>query len=240
MTPAAALVAALPRTDVPTSEGPAQVRVLPAQGATLGTLLLGHGAGGHGDAADVVALTGLTTDGWTVVLVDQPWRVAGRRVATRPPALDRAFADLTGVLGDGAWQADHGIPLPRPWVLGGRSAGARVACRAAVDDRGAARPGVAGVVCLAFPLHPPGAPAKSRAAELAGPVAAGVPTLVVQGGRDPFGSPDEVRSAVPGTGLVLHEVPGAHSPSRDLAAVTSHVSQFLAGLVDAPSEGTLA
>ncbi|GAA5158483.1 alpha/beta family hydrolase [Ornithinimicrobium tianjinense] len=242
MTSAAASVAALPRTDVPTAEGTAQVRVLPSQGATHGTLLLGHGAGGRGDAADVVALTALTADGWTVVLVDQPWRVAGRKVAMRPPSLDRAFADLTAVLADEDWQASHGIPLPRPWVLGGRSAGARVACRAAVDEHGVARPGIAGVVCLAFPLHPPGAPEKSRAAELEGPLAAGLPTLVVQGARDPFGTPEEVRAAVRDQRacLVLHEVPGTHSPSRDLAAVTGQARQFLAGLGGRPAAGALA
>lgn len=223
-----------PRIDVETREGPAQVRVLRAAPVPTGggTLLLGHGAGGSRDAADVLALTALVVDGWTVVLVDQPWRVAGRRVASRPPALDRAFADLTTTLGRASWQARHGIPLPRPWVLGGRSAGARVACRAAVDDVGVPREGVAGVVCLAFPLHPPGAPERSRAPELAGPVAAGIPTLVVQGDRDPFGSPQEVREAVAGDALVLHPVRGNHSPAGDLAAVTAHVRRFLATLGD--------
>lgn len=221
-----------PRIDVRTTEGAAQVRVLRATTGTAGggTVLLGHGAGGLRDAADVVAMTDLVDDGWTVVLVDQPWRVAGRRVASRPPALDRAFSDLTRQLGDPTWQARHGLPLPRPWVLGGRSAGARVACRAAVDDRGVAREGVAGVVCLAFPLHPPGAPERSRADELAGPVAAGLPTLVVQGDRDPFGSPEEVRQAVPGQALVLRAVRGNHSPARDLGAVLEHVRRFLAAL----------
>ncbi|WP_122263281.1 alpha/beta family hydrolase [Ornithinimicrobium cerasi] len=227
--------AAAPRSQVGTREGPAEVRVLGPAPATTpsGTLLLGHGAGGHRDAADVLALTDLTDDGWTVVLVDQPWRVAGRKVATPPAALDRAFADLATTLGDEGWQASSGIPLPRPWVLGGRSAGARVACRSAVDGRGRPRPGIAAVICLAFPLHPPGAPDRSRAEELLRPVAAGLPTLVVQGDRDPFGTPEEVRQAVgaPAPGwFVLHQVRAAHSPARDTATVLLPVRDFLAAL----------
>lgn len=234
MTPAAGgpdgSEASPPRQDVPTTLGPAQVRVhrptteVPGRG----TILVGHGAGGQRDAADVRALTSLTDLGWTVVLVDQPWRVAGRKVATPPPTLDRAWLDLTDVLArDDA--APDGTPLPRPWVYAGRSAGARVACRTAVRD-GRPVPGVAGVLCLAFPLHPPGRPERSRAEELAGTVAAGLPTLVVQGGRDPMGTPEEITEAVQGPSLTLHAVPGNHSPSRDLAAVRQHAVDFLAGL----------
>lgn len=238
--------------EVATRQGPARVRVrmptpstvpvtpsAPGQGsgALPGTLLLGHGAGGQRDAADVLALTALADQGWTVVLVDQPWRVAGRKVASPPPALDQAFADLTAAIGTEDWQREHAIPLPRPWVLGGRSAGARVACRAAVDAAGAPVPGVAAVVCLAFPLHPPGRPERSRAAELAGPVGAGLPTLVVQGARDPFGSPEEVAAAVAGPALTLRTVPGTHSPSRGLPAVLDHVRGFLADLLSPGHDG---
>lgn len=243
------------RHDVPTSQGPAQVRVLAPghdgqpgspgptastratggrTGAPRGTLLLGHGAGGSRDAADVLALTDLTELGWTVVLVDQPWRVAGKKVASRPPVLDLCFAELTEVLTDEKWQRERGLSLPRPWVHGGRSAGARVACRAAVTvdgdtSHGGARP-VAAVVCLAFPLHPPGKPESSRAHELGGPVQAGIPTLVVQGTRDPFGSPEEVCAAVQGEALTVHAVSGTHSPARDLETVRAHVATFLDGL----------
>ncbi len=209
--------------EVATSAGPARVRV-PGTAGPRGTLLLGHGAGGQRDAADVLALTSLDA-GWTVVLVDQPWRVAGRRVATPPPTLDRAWREVTRRLAEPAWQEEHGIPLPGPWVFGGRSAGARVACRTVEAP-------VAGVVCLAFPLHPPGRPDRSRAEELARPLAAGLPTLVVQGARDPFGTPDEVAAAV-GDGqesLTLVPVPGTHSPSRDLTAVRRHVGAFLTAL----------
>lgn len=218
--------AAAERADVSTTQGTAQVRVLPAdRGSPAGTLLLGHGAGGARDAADVLALTGLTARGWNVVLVDQPWRVAGRRIATAPPTLDQAWLDVVHALGERsragpAW-------APRPWVYGGRSAGARVAARTAVDLDGTPVAGVAGVLCLAFPLHPPGRPEHSRAAELAGPVSAGLPTLVVQGERDPMGTPDEIGRSVTGTALTLRSVPGNHSPSRDLDAVRTHAADFL-------------
>jgi uncharacterized protein len=230
------------RIDVATEEGTAQVRVLPPADATTGgmehrpggraargTLLLGHGAGGQRDAADVLALSSLTHEGWTVVLVDQPWRVAGRRVATRPPSLDRAWCTVTGTLATADWQERHRIPLPRPWVAGGRSAGARVACRTSVA---AEAPPVVAVLCLAFPLHPPGRPDRSRAEELALPLDAGLPTLVVQGTADPFGTPQEIAAAARGrdAALTVVGVPGNHSPSRDLAAVRARAADFLAAL----------
>lgn len=232
------MIASLTRVDIPTREGNAQVRaVRPDAGVPHeGTLLLGHGAGGHADATDVLALTDLAGDGWSVMLIDQPWRVAGKKVATRPSTLDIAWRDLVGSVADEDWQERHDLPLPRPWVYGGRSAGARVACRTSVDEHGEALRGVAGVVCLAFPLHPPGKPEKSRAHELALPMAAGLPSLVVQGRLDPFGSPEEIRAAVHGPSLVLQDVPGTHSPSRDLAAVRGHVADFLGTLTAARSE----
>lgn len=212
---------------VPTSQGPAAVRVFPAvAGPGRGTVLVGHGAGGQRDAADVLALLTLTATGWTVVLVDQPWRVAGRKVATAPPSLDRAWSQVLTVLAEGG-QAPDGTPVPRPWVYAGRSAGARVACRTSVD--GPAQPPSA-VVALAFPLHPPGKPERSRVGELATPLGAGIPTLVVQGGRDPMGIPSEIRQALGDPlpeALTLHEVPGNHSPTRDLAVLQEHVSTFL-------------
>ncbi|WP_131105396.1 alpha/beta hydrolase family protein [Ornithinimicrobium sufpigmenti] len=241
---------------VPTSQGPAAIRVFPAdRGRERGTVLVGHGAGGQRDAADVLALLDLTADGWTVVLLDQPWRVAGRRVATAPPTLDLAWSEVLEALAQGG-RAPDGIPLPRPWVHAGRSAGARVACRISVDGP---PPPPGAVVALAFPLHPPGKPERSRAAELAAPLAAGIPTLVVQGGRDPMGTPHQIRQALgdplPET-LTLREVPGNHSPTRDVAALLDHVRTFLdrhlprdAGVVggpprtasgDRPAEGPVA
>jgi predicted alpha/beta-hydrolase family hydrolase len=134
------------------------------------TLVLGHGAGGGIDARDLKALAdALPARGVTVIRVEQPWHVAGRRVAAPPPTLDVAWSAVVAEL-----------DVRGPLVLGGRSAGARVACRTA------AALGAIGCLALAFPLHPPGRPEKSRLAELAG---AGVPTLVVQGDRDAFGGP---------------------------------------------------
>ncbi|MFJ7588968.1 alpha/beta family hydrolase [Streptomyces sp. NPDC097617] len=136
-------------------------------------LAVSHGAGGGIEARDLQALAAaLPARGITVALVEQPWRVAGKKVAAAPKVLDEGWRGLWPAL------AAPGLPV----VAGGRSAGARVACRTAAEL------GAAGVLALAFPLHPPGRPEKSRAGELTG---AGRPTLVVQGGRDPFGRPEE-------------------------------------------------
>ncbi|WP_248580958.1 alpha/beta family hydrolase [Nocardioides sp. InS609-2] len=149
------------------------------------TLLLSHGAGGGIGAGDLDALArDLPRQGITVVLFEQPWRVAGRKVATAPPTLDDA---LTAA-------ADF-MRVRTPLVVGGRSAGARSAARTAK------RLGAQGCLALSFPLHPPGRPEKSRLGELTG---AGVPTLVVQGERDMFGRPDEFPAHVD-----LCVVPGA-------------------------------
>ena len=179
----------------------------------VGTLVLGHGAGGGIGAADLVAVTAAAVAaGWRVVLVEQPWRVAGRRVAPAPARLDAgwlpALAGLRSVL-----------PSPGPLVVGGRSAGARVACRTALAT------GACGVVCLAFPLHPPGRPERSRLAELAG---AGVPVLVVQGRRDPFGTADELIGQVP-AGVDVIAVDGDHG----LAAGAQDAGRAVAGRLGA-------
>ncbi|MFF8266189.1 alpha/beta family hydrolase [Streptomyces sp. NPDC016562] len=157
---------------VTTPAGEARVTWHTARGARL-VLAVSHGAGGGIEARDLQALAAaLPARGITVALVEQPWRVAGKKVAAAPKVLDEGWRGL--------WPALAGPGLPV--VAGGRSAGARVACRTAAEL------GAAGVLALAFPLHPPGRPEKSRAAELTG---AGRPTLVVQGGRDPFGRPEE-------------------------------------------------
>lgn len=157
---------------VATPVGDARVDVAAADRARS-TLVLGHGAGGGIEAADLAALAEtLPAHGVTVVRVEQPWRVAGRKVATPPATLDTAWCAVLAAL-----------EVDGPVVVGGRSAGARVACRTATSV------GAAGVVALAFPLHPPGRPERSRLPELAG---AGVPALVVQGDRDPFGGPAEL------------------------------------------------
>jgi predicted alpha/beta-hydrolase family hydrolase len=139
--------------------------------STRVTLVLGHGAGGGIGARDLAALAdALPSHGVTVMRVEQPWHVAGRRVAAPPATLDVAWSAVLAEL-----------DVPGPVVVGGRSAGARVACRTALAV------GAVGCLALAFPLHPPGRPEKSRLDEL---TAAGVPTLVVQGDRDAFGGPD--------------------------------------------------
>jgi uncharacterized protein len=138
-----------------------------------------------------------------VVRVTQPYRVAGRRAPAPAAQLDAAWVAVVESLDR------KGLPL----VVGGRSSGARVACRTAGTV------GAAGIVALAFPLHPPGRPDRSRADELL----TGVPTLVVNGDRDPFGIPE------PGAGIELVIRPGAgHDLRRDLAGTGAAVVDWLA------------
>lgn len=171
----------MPVTHVDTPSGPAGLHVDGPEGAP-GRLVLGHGAGGGVEALDLRAARDAAVGlGLQAVRVEQPWHVRGRRIAEPAARLDAA------------WLAALAQLPALPCVVGGRSTGARVACRTA-----GAVPGVHGVLCLAFPLVPPrgGAP---RAAELALP---DVPRLVVQGERDAFGVPE------PGPGLRVHVVPG--------------------------------
>ena len=157
---------------VGTDEGDARITWHPAKKPRL-VLAVSHGAGGGIEARDLRALAEvLPGHGVTVALVEQPWRVAGKKVAPAPKTLDVGWRGLWPAL------AAPGLPV----ISGGRSAGARVACRTAVEL------GAHAVLALSFPLHPPGKPEKSRADELLG---SGVPTLVVQGGNDPFGKPEE-------------------------------------------------
>lgn len=177
---------------VGTPVGDARVDIRPATGRPRATLVLGHGAGGGVEAADLVALAGaLPARGITVIRVEQPWRVAGRRVAAPPATLDRAWLAVL----------EH-LAVRGPLVVGGRSAGARVACRTATAL------GARGVLALAFPLHPPGRPNVSRLPELDG---CGVPALVVQGERDRFGSPDAFPRS---PAYVVHPVPYADHSLR--------------------------
>lgn len=166
--------------EVETPHGPARLHVDRARSPRL-TLVLGHGAGGGVDARDLAALAyALPREGFTVVRVEQPWRVAGKKVAPAPRILD-----------EGLLACLKALRLRTPLVVGGRSAGARSACRVAGEV------GAAGVLALAFPLHPPGKPEKSRASEL---LALRVPTLVVQGDNDAFGNASELpeRFGAPG------------------------------------------
>ena len=201
--------------DIETPQGRAVVH-LHLAGEPSRALVLGHGAGGGVDAPDLVAATRAATErGLSVVLVEQPYRVAGRRSPPRAPQLDAAWAAVLADLGGAELR---GLAL----VTGGRSSGARVACRTA------AATGAVGVLCLAFPLRPPrragGAPAPSRQDELD---AVEVPVLVVQGERDPFGMP----SAGPRRRVV--QVAGNHSLRSDRDAVTRAVADWLGELAPA-------
>lgn len=200
--------------DTPHGTGRAHLQ---AVGAPRAVLVLGHGAGGGVQAPDLVAATtAARSESVSVVLVEQPYRVAGRR--SPPPArwLDAAWIAVIEHLRAAELR---GLPL----IVGGRSSGARVACRTGASV------GAGGVVCLAFPLQPPrrttGAPAASRLPELD---AVGVPVLVVQGERDRFGIPPAAPTRT------VARVPGDHSLRSDVGAVADAVSAwFAAGVLEA-------
>jgi uncharacterized protein len=202
--------------DVDTPVGTARVHLARPDGP-VGALVLGHGAGGGIEAPDLVALTSLTADGWLVALVEQPWRVAGRRIATPPAQLDTAWLAVLHRLTTGRGR------LPVPLVVGGRSAGARVACRTATVV------GADAVLALSFPLHPPARPDKSRADEARLVLDAGLPLAVIQGERDTFGGPQDVRAALGQRADVRH-ARGTHSFSKDPADVVHEVRVWLATL----------
>jgi uncharacterized protein len=186
---------------VDTPHGPARVHLHPADGARA-ALVLGHGAGGGVTAPDLVAATeAALAERISVALVEQPYRVAGRRSPAPAGQLDAAWVAVV----------EH-LASELPLVAGGRSLGARVACRTAVQT------GAIAVLCLAFPLHPPGRPDNSRLPELE---AVRVPVLVVQGERDPFGMPPE------GPRREVVRVPGDHGLKADLDAVKAAVGGWL-------------
>ncbi|MET7989937.1 alpha/beta family hydrolase [Amycolatopsis sp. NPDC005232] len=190
--------------EIDTPHGPARAELHCAKdGAAV--LLLGHGAGGGIGAKDLVAVArAAKAAGVHVALVEQPYRVAGRRAPAPANQLDTAWLAVADEL------SAHFDDLPL--VFGGRSSGARVACRTASAGQAVA------VLCLAFPEHPPGRPEKTRQPELD---AVEVPTLVVQGERDPFGRP----SAGPHHEVVM--VSGDHTLSADLDAVSRAAAEWL-------------
>jgi predicted alpha/beta-hydrolase family hydrolase len=197
--------------EVATPLGPARAHL--TDGGTRGALVLGHGAGGGIESADLAAVAEEAAGaGWRVVLVEQPWRVAGKRIAPAPPRLDESWTVVLDSL-----RAD-GV-LGGPLVLGGRSAGARVACRTAAAQ------GAAGVLALAFPLHPPGKPEKSRGAELTAVTAA---ICVVQGETDAMGRPDAVAAVLAGrANASVYAVPGDHSLKQNTAIVAAAAMAWL-------------
>ncbi|MFG2058286.1 alpha/beta family hydrolase [Micromonospora sp. NPDC048930] len=187
--------------EIPTPRGPARVDTDVPDGGYTTVLVLGHGAGGDVAAPDLVAVRdAVVAAGVGVVRVTQPYRVAGRRAPAPAGHLDEAWTAVLAVL-----RERH--PDVARWVVGGRSSGARVACRTATAV------GAAGIVALAFPLHPPGRPERSRADELR----TGLPTLVVNGDRDPFGMPQ------PGPDVEVVTRPGERHDLRGDPAGTAEV-----------------
>jgi uncharacterized protein len=196
--------------EVETPHGRANVHVRPAD-EPRAALVLGHGAGGGVESRDLVTVTEVAlAQRFSVALVEQPYRVAGRRSPAPARQLDAAWTSVIDQLVAGELR---GLPL----VVGGRSLGARVACRTAEAT------GAVAVLCLAFPLQPP----KRRTAATASPNrlpeldAVAVPTLVVQGAKDPFGMPPA------GERRTVVEVPGDHSLRTDLDAVAEAVRAWL-------------
>ena len=209
--------------EVETPHGQANAHLHPAA-EPRAALVLGHGAGGGVTSRDLQAVTAVAREeGVTVALVEQPYRVAGRRSPAPARQLDAAWTAVVEHLLAGELR---GLPL----VVGGRSLGARVACRCIPAT------GAIGALCLAFPLQPPrrrgaAAPPESRLAELD---AVTVPTLVVQGARDPFGIPPAAARRT------VVEVPGDHSLRTDPDAVAAAVRTWLPEVVAASVSGTAA
>ena len=193
--------------DIDTPHGPARATLHEATNPRA-ALVLGHGANGSISSADLQAATeaALAHD-VTVALVEQPYLVAGRRSAAPAAQLDTAWKAVI-----------EQLPLEDlPLIAGGRSSGARVACRTAAETDATA------VLCLAFPVHPPGRPEKTRLPELDSVT---VPVLVVQGTADPFGMPPEA----PGREVVT--VPGNHSLARSRDTVAAAVGDWLDRTLD--------
>ena len=227
--------------EIETPVGLARAHVHPVpRGRPKASLVLGHGAGGGVDAADLAAIAAaLPAEGVEIVLVEQPWRVAGRRVAGAPSTLDRAWVACVAQL------RTRGIGARR-LVVGGRSSGARVACRTVGEVQPAA------LLLLAFPLHPPGqggaeGRTRSRLPELLA-AARVVRTAVVQGTRDSFGTPADISNGLVSAAVTAEVVPilgGDHSfrvlaqASTTTAAALEQVvaaARSTVGLVVGPAE----
>jgi len=196
------------RAEIRTPAGPAMAEIDRPREPARALLVLTHGAGGGVESTDLVAIRGAAVkSGIAVVRLTQPYRVAGRSSPAAPAKQDEAW--LAAIAALRRRKALAGLPL----VVGGRSNGARVACRTAVAS------GAAAVVALAFPVHPPGRPENSRLPELDG---AGVPVLVVQGDRDPFGMPP------PGSDREVVVIEGAdHSLKREVPRIAQAVVAFV-------------
>ncbi len=199
--------------EIETPHGPARVQLHSAD-EPKAALVLGHGAGGGIEAGDLqAAKDAALSEGVSVALVEQPYRVAGRRSPAPARQLDAAWTAVVEHLREGELS---GLPL----IVGGRSLGARVACRTAAET------GAVAVLCLAFPLQPPprkgGKVSPSRLPELD---EVEVPILIVQGERDRFGIPPAARRRT------VVQVPGDHGLKKDLDAVADAVRVWLPGVV---------
>jgi predicted alpha/beta-hydrolase family hydrolase len=212
---------------VDTPQGPGRLFLDLAQRPSA-ILVLGHGAGGSIGSADLELLAATLPElGTSVVRFEQPWRTAGRKVGPPPPRLDEAWIAALDWLASEEWGR-------YPLVVGGRSAGARVACRTSSETK----PGA--IVCLAFPLHLPGRPQNSRLAELLAPA---VQRLVLQGSKDSFGTSEEIRTVIGETpGITVVELPGADhgyrigksspfTPADLRMTLVTEVSRFIAAEV---------
>jgi predicted alpha/beta-hydrolase family hydrolase len=203
----------LSQLEIETPHGPARAHLHPAE-EPKAALVLGHGAGGGVESGDLqAAKDAALSEGVTVALVEQPYRVAGRRSPAPARQLEAAWVAAVEHLREGKLS---GLPL----IAGGRSLGARVACRTVGET------GAVAILCLAFPLQPPqrkgGKQSPSRLPELE---EVAVPMLIVQGDRDRFGMP-------PASGdRVVAQVPGDHGLKKDLDAVTEAVAAWLPGVL---------
>src|SRR3954452_21811602 len=187
--------------EIETPHGVARAHVQETAGADS-IVVLGQGARGGAGGADLMIATRVALEeGFSVALVEQPYAVAGRRSPAPPKQLDAAWIAVV-----------EQVAADRRLIAGGRSSGARVACRTAEAT------GAVAVVCLAFPVHPPGKPEKTHLDELE---AVRVPVLVVQGESDPFGMPE------PGPGREVVRLPGDHGLKKDLAGLSQAVRDWL-------------
>jgi uncharacterized protein len=199
--------------EIETPHGPARVHLHPVDGPKA-AMVLGHGAGGGVEAPDLVAATeAANSQGLTVALVEQPYRVAGRRSPAPAKQLDAAWIAVLEHLRSNELS---GLSL----IVGGRSLGARVACRTVEETEGSA------VLCLAFPLQPPARKGKEASPDrLPELEAMKVPVLIVQGESDQFGMPPA------GKGREVVKVAGNHSLRADPDAVGEAVRNWLPGVI---------
>ncbi|MDQ8047241.1 MAG: alpha/beta family hydrolase [Solirubrobacteraceae bacterium] len=218
--------------EIDTPHGPARAHHLAAAGDHRATLVLGHGAGGSIGAPDLQAVAAAAAQAGTdVLLVEQPYRVAGRKAAAPAKQLDTAWLAVLEALGLGVFAGEAAaaaafrrhagvarLSSGAPLFVGGRSSGARVACRTAAAAE------ATGVLCLAFPLITP--KGVRRQDELDG---AGVPVLVVQGETDRFGMPEPD----PARHREVVRVTGDHGLKRDPDVIAGAAVDWLRTLLPA-------